>query len=402
MSLKPKERIIGRSIREFILQICTKVSYRGMCQILNNAFHRNQIESFKLKTLSDRIESVGRQLSNLITEHSCEVLEAHSFDPTTGLPVNPEEILESIRNPEPIRSEQQDEHKARFRKQIASYNEGKDSAFQIKDSALIQTTETDPSHCVYVSIDDVGVKHQRDTRKDQGSKIGKYVENTVIHIQAAEGNYVLTKVGMDDAFKQLLAFLLENKLLENRHLYFFSDGAQNIRSGIEKYFSFCPYVHMLDWYHLEKKMTELLSMALKGDKESRHEIRYHLARILWAGNVDDAVVYLRSLEEYNVKNTKKLDEAITYLERKKPYICCFALRKYCGYRNSSNPAEKTNDLIVACRQKHNGMSWSKRGSHALASISSAVINGEINTWLTNHKIRFSLSSNCNSQDDFAA
>ena len=45
---------------------------------------------------------------------------------------------------------------------------------------------------------------------------------------------------------------------------------------------------------------------------------------------------------------------LPYLEGRRTYIACYALRKELGYRNSSNPAEKENDLIVAGRQKHIG------------------------------------------------
>ena len=74
---------------------------------------------------------------------------------------------------------------------------------------------------------------------------------------------------------------------------------------------------MLDWYHLEKRMTELLSMALKGSKDKRHEIRKYLAGILWAGNISDAIDYLYSLDEAFIKNAQKLDEAVEYLKGKK-------------------------------------------------------------------------------------
>lgn len=233
---------------------------------------------------------------------------------------------------------------------------------QIKEKALIGTVETHPENCVYVSIDDVGVDHQKDIRKDGGRKLGKVVENTVVHIQTPEGCYLLTAIGMKKAFSLVVAFLLSNHLLENRHLYIFSDGAQNIRRNIEAFFSFCPYTLMLDWYHLEKKMTELLSMALKGSKDDRHEIRNALNRKLWAGNVDDAVTYLKSLDPKFIKNPLRLEDAVNYLVRKKPYVPCYALRAVMEYRNSSNPVEKANDLIVTGRQKHIGMSWSYTGS----------------------------------------
>ena len=39
-----------------------------------------------------------------------------------------------------------------------------------------------------------------------------------------------------------------------------------------------------------------------------------------------------------------------------------------------------NDLVVSARQKHNGISWSRPGSVALASITALKRNGEIRRW----------------------
>ena len=52
-----------------------------------------------------------------------------------------------------------------------------------------------------------------------------------------------------------------------------------------------------------------------------------------------------------------------------------------GLRNSSNRVEKANDLVVAQRQKHNGMSWSTSGNGALAQITALIINNELCSWL---------------------
>jgi hypothetical protein len=40
-----------------------------------------------------------------------------------------------------------------------------------------------------------------------------------------------------------------------------------------------------------------------------------------------------------------------------------------------------NDLIVSERQKHNGMSWSKPGSVALASVTTLKKNQEVKSWV---------------------
>ena len=52
--------------------------------------------------------------------------------------------------------------------------------------------------------------------------------------------------------------------------------------------------------------------------------------------------------------------------------------------------EKANDMLVSKRQKHNGMSWSLDGSIALAIITAFIRNGDLRTWVCDHK--FSLQA----------
>lgn len=56
------------------------------------------------------------------------------------------------------------------------------------------------------------------------------------------------------------------------------------------------------------------------------------------------------------------------------------MRHALGLRNSSNPVEKANDILVASRQKHRGMSWSRQGSWSLAEITAVFANGEMKSW----------------------
>ena len=85
---------------------------------------------------------------------------------------------------------------------------------------------------------------------------------------------------MDIAFRELLAFLLANELLENKRLIFLTDGARNIKEYIEKIFSFREYTLILDWLHLEKKTKEFMSMAVKAkSKDEKRGIITHIAAI---------------------------------------------------------------------------------------------------------------------------
>lgn len=76
--------------------------------------------------------------------------------------------------------------------------------------------------------------------------------------------------------------------------------------------------------------------------------------------------------------------------RKYTYQTVTHMRKYLGLRNSSNLGEKSNDLLVSARQKHNGMSWSKMGSAALAAITALVYNKEYLTWFRTGELNFRL------------
>jgi hypothetical protein len=67
---------------------------------------------------------------------------------------------------------------------------------------------------------------------------------------------------------------------------------------------------------------------------------------------------------------------------------CYALRSKLRLPNSSNPVEHSNNLVTARRQKHNGMSWSKAGSHALTALIAGVLNGGVEQWVQQREIAF--------------
>ena len=92
------------------------------------------------------------------------------------------------------------------------------------------------------------------------------------------------------------------------------------------------------------------------------------------------------------QDVPQTEELIGYLERNRPNIPCYAVRKRLGLRNSSQLGEKMNDVVVADRQKHRGMSWSVAGSTALASLTALVKNGEVAHWLKNGTLEFKLAA----------
>lgn len=353
--------------------------------MMNLFLHREDEDSIKLRTLSDSMNRIGSKISGKLEELSGRILKMNGFDKETGLPGKDVILSENITTPSASAKDSTNER--HIQNVIDNINDGREEKIPFNANEL--EIEANPGDCVYISIDDIGVKHQKASRSQEETKDSKYIENTVVHIQYGMASYALTSIGMREAIKLVLSFLLFNNLL-NKELIFFTDGAKNIKSHIESVFSFHPYTVILDWFHLKKKCQELLSMSIKG-KESRNEVLEKLLRILWAGDVDGAIKYLQNLSSTIIKNDKWLEEQISYLERKKEMIKCYAVRAKLGLRNSSNSVEKENDILVAQRQKHNGMSWSKDGSGSLAAIKMIFENGYEDIWFGQEKISFTIS-----------
>ena len=124
----------------------------------------------------------------------------------------------------------------------------------------------------------------------------------------------------------------------------------------------------------------------------RNAILTDLIPLLWNGLTDQAIGLLKQIKPAKIKNDEKMAKLIAYLERNRPMIPCYALRKNLGLCNSSAIGEKTNDLLVSSRQKHNGMSWSKNGSLALAALTAAKFNKEDQAWLSKRELSFKLAA----------
>ena len=373
-SLQPKERVLSLSFLEAASCACTKTSYRDAADILNRFLGRTDINSIKLRTLSDSIGRIGAEISEELSDVTAHILSMYGFDAESALPLEGVVLSDNITTVSVSQDAGPD--KPGINEAIAAVNDSREE--KIPFSAAEIKIESVPEECVYVSIDDIGVKHQKDSRKEGSVRDYKYVENTVAHIQYGDESYILTGIGMRNVFKSVLAFLLVNNLL-SRELVFLTDGAQDIRSHIQSVFQFHPYMVILDWFHLKKRCQEWLSMAIRG-KDKRNAILEKALRYLWAGDVAGASEYLSSLDPADIKNRKWLDNLLGYFQKKGDAITCYALRAKPGLRNSSNPVEKANDLVVAGRQKHNGMAWSPEGSGALAALQMIYLNNQPDLW----------------------
>ena len=386
-SLQPKERVLSLSFLEASSCVCVKTSYRDATDILNRLLGRTGPDTIKLRTLSDSMCRIGNEVSLKLSDVTAKILLMYGFDDESGLPMDGVTLSDTITSVSGSPALEIDEGK--IAAAISAVNETREEKIPFLPGEI--RIESAPSECVYVSIDDIGVKHQKDSRKEGSVRDYKFVENTVAHIQYADQSYVLTGIGMLNVFKSVLAFLLANNLL-SRELVFMTDGANDLKGHINAVFRFHPHAVILDWYHLKKRCQERLSQSLRG-KDKRNAALEKLLRYLWVGDVP-ATAYLSSIDPADIKSQKWLDDLLGYLDRKQYAITCYALRARLGLRNSSNPVEKANDLLIAQRQKHNGMAWSPGGSGALAALQMIYLNRQQDLWFRKKELsKFSPSSN---------
>jgi hypothetical protein len=356
------------------------ISFRECAKVLNRIRQQSNKNSTTARTVCNIIERQGNLIRQNIEEKAEVVLKEN------GIEINEKTISSSMLNCT-------NKEVTKINQEIVNfvserYNSDKKDEFKISTESIKASYEEPKVEYAQISADDVLARHQKDEGREKDSlppEKRSFVKNSIVHIQSGLKKYHINSFSIDKAFKILLAFILMNSLNLNEYLIFYADGAADIKCAIQKYFSWIKYKLILDWYHLDKKCKQRLSSAIK-NKVDKEEILRILGAHLWLGNIDNAIKYLRDLNKNLIKSQTQIDLLIQYIEKNRPNIPCYALRKELGLRISSNSVEKSNDLFVANRQKDNNTSWSKYGSVALTTISALNYNNEKNNWLDNKTI----------------
>ena len=359
----------------------TEKSYRKTAKLINRIRHQEQ-GGTPYRTLQESTEKEGHNLNNYIEEKSKCILQHNGFT-EDGVHIGPKVPAaenQAVRLSNEI---------------VANAVEKCTGDPSVRDDILNNPVPyEDPENTVNISIDDVNVKKQKEARKEPGGSEKtkcKYVHNTVVHVAKGDKSYTLNGYGIKAVLRYLIAFIFNNSLIGYR-FQFFTDGHKTLNQVILECFSWYRNIgFILDWYHLNKKCKEQLSLSMKG-RVIRNKVLEQLMPLLWYGATDKAIDLLKEIDDKSIKSKTDMEKLIDYLKRNRVYIPCYAVRKILGLRNSSNIGEKMNDLIVSDRQKHNGMSWSKPGSVALASISSLKRNREIRTWFEKREVHFKLAA----------
>lgn len=199
-----------------------------------------------------------------------------------------------------------------------------------------------------------------------------YWELRTARVATAQGYRYLN--GLGDGFVQLLlVFILLCGGTSAKQVLILADGAKWVRHF---YLLLCAHVPtaqlILDWFHLQNKCYQFCAMICSG-KKAKATLLGTLYYHLWRGQLEAAI---QALTQYRpqAKSEEKLDELLAYLEARRPFIPDYQARRRQRQFIGSGQAEKANDLIVARRQKHQGMHWSLATSDALATLKTLNLN----------------------------
>lgn len=238
--------------------------------------------------------------------------------------------------------------------------------------------------------DAIGVNRQKEFREEGYEKTLKRVQTDVIEVQCPKdltGDLALKMSSQDASHKRfdyitagygVKGWTIETALCcwfsatyGNKRLPIvaISDGAKDIRLRLWRVFGE-QVIIILDWYHLNKKVWNLMSMIAR-NKAQKEKIAKEVGALLWEGLTDDAILYLQKQDS---KNQLKKDELIEYLQKHKKEIVNYKKRKEANKTIGSGRAEKGVDMVVAYRQKNKPIAWSENGSYALSTLRADFLN----------------------------
>jgi len=406
---QPREWHKTEGFREEALCLeASRRSYRDNTAHLNR-YRRQWEEGTPVTTLRDNAQKEGARVLKFLERHSQRVLADHGFEPDGRVP---EAVVDEITAGTDWRQKAEvvDEQLTAVVNEMGRRGFSPEQIDSVRQRAASAIYEH-PAHCTNVSVDDVSVKKQKAHRERPGtvgtpsdvstpgelgaiaspaaSDTGKtsrpQVANTVARIERGSGHFTLSAANLGQLLRFVLAFLLHNGLLGGR-LHLFTDGYRSLQDTLLAFFAWHPRVWLvLDWHHVVKKFKEDLSRACRA-REVRNRHLRTLVRFLWYGMVTEAHRYLETIPATELKDPASIERLRSYLERNECSIPCYALRRRLGLRNGSSPVESANNQVTARRQKRNGMSWSKAGSHALTALSVLVCNRCQAIWVREHVV----------------
>jgi len=278
-------------------------------------------------------------------------------------------------------------------------NQVKPNLEQIAEQKLIVNPQIDlyspEQHEILLFADGILVKRQKSEREagaesNRGKKkhlvegqSNKYYQTDMVLLQKTQGSYEYLTTPIDAQGEVILSLeeVIKAKVMQEYgsgtidyplNLVAIADGAKSIRRRLESVFGE-QVTMILDWYHLDRKVRKLMGSIARNPVEKSEHLKFLFAN-LWQGKAAAAIDYLH--HQIQTKNHDNLKESITYLSKHQSEIINYQRRQQAGKPIGSGRVEKAVDLVVGHRQKKKGMSWTAKGSQALAVLKVAELNGQ--------------------------
>lgn len=265
----------------------------------------------------------------------------------------------------------------------------------------LQVDIYDPEVKEILLFDDaILVKGQEEIRQKESSvtqgevreekAVAPFVSTDVVLLQTPTHGFEYITETIDQAGEPLVSFntVVQSRILSHYpdhsplNIVAITDGAKTIRTRLLAIFG-GVVVLILDWYHLRKKVREMMSMIAYNKEEKTLHIR-EILRLLWRGKVLESLEYLNTW--VNVKNQKRLQDLTGYITKHQHEIIDYGARQKAGKTIGSGRGEKAVDQVIGKRQKKKGMSWSKKGSTALGILKVVELNQKWNElWFPQEK-----------------
>ena len=208
-----------------------------------------------------------------------------------------------------------------------------------------------------------------------------WARTEVVVLEKKQGGFAYLTGVIDEAGNEPvpLAALVKSKVIQEYgderkplNIVAITDGAKDIRGRLLAIFG-VTVVIILDWFHLGKKVKQLMSMIAPTQADKETYLKFIFCQ-LWRGQTEAVLNYLRT--GIKTKNPEKLSELIGYLERHQSEIIDYQRRQQSGKVIGSGRIEKCCDQVIGHRQKKKGMSWSTIGSRSLGILKVAELNNQ--------------------------
>ena len=239
---------------------------------------------------------------------------------------------------------------------------------------------------ILIFDDAILVKEQKQKRTKSVMKIAarekEWVSTDVVVLEKTDGKFEYITELIDETGKEIISLeeVVKSKIKqeyasnkEALNIVAITDGAKAIRYSLLLIFATTITI-ILDWYHLEKRTKEFMSMIAQNKVDKEIHLDFILYN-LWRGKVAEVNIYLET--KVVAKNPVRLKELIQYLQKHQSEIIDYEQRKAFGKTIGSGRGEKAVDQVIGHRQKKKSMSWSTLGSKSLAILKTLELN---NRW----------------------